>query len=60
MRTLLEACVERGLWRGFDHGLVVASVTSATFTRDGQCLLIGAADNKLRLLDKNTGELLLE
>uniref|UniRef100_A0AAR5PKH4 WD repeat domain-containing protein 83 n=1 Tax=Dendroctonus ponderosae TaxID=77166 RepID=A0AAR5PKH4_DENPD len=43
-----------------DEDFVGASITSATFTRDGQCLLIGAADNKLRLLDKNTGELLLE
>ncbi|XP_046578150.1 WD repeat domain-containing protein 83-like [Haliotis rubra] len=36
------------------------SVTSVTFTRDGQCTLASTLDNKLRLLDKDSGELLNE
>ncbi|XP_041358017.1 WD repeat domain-containing protein 83-like [Gigantopelta aegis] len=37
-----------------------SSVTSVTFTRDGQCTLISTLDNTLRLMDKDTGELLNE
>ncbi|KAJ8876283.1 hypothetical protein PR048_024193 [Dryococelus australis] len=33
-------------------------VLCASLTRDGQCMLAGCADNTLRLLDKDTGELL--
>ncbi|XP_057319404.1 WD repeat domain-containing protein 83 [Microplitis mediator] len=36
------------------------AVTCASFTRDGQCTLTSCADGVLRLLDKDTGELLNE
>ncbi|KAK6179191.1 hypothetical protein SNE40_011608 [Patella caerulea] len=35
-------------------------VTSVTFTRDGQCILVSSLDDTLRLIDKDTGELLNE
>lgn len=35
-------------------------VTSVSFTRDGQCALVSSLDNTLRLLDKDTGEMLNE
>ncbi|PIK55640.1 putative WD repeat domain-containing protein 83 [Apostichopus japonicus] len=35
-------------------------VTSINFTKDGQCTLVSSLDGKLRLLDKDTGELLGE
>ncbi|XP_064605225.1 WD repeat domain-containing protein 83-like [Liolophura sinensis] len=35
-------------------------VTSVSFTRDGQCTLVSSLDNTLRLLDKDTGEMLNE
>lgn len=38
----------------------VAPVTSVCFSNDGQCILVGSADNTVRLLDKNTGEMLGE
>nr|CAI5846251.1 unnamed protein product [Callosobruchus analis] len=39
---------------------VGAPVTSVSFSHDGQSILVGSADDTLRLLDKNTGELLSE
>lgn len=36
------------------------AVTCASFTRDGQCLVISCADDVIRLLDKDSGELLGE
>lgn len=35
-----------------------APVTSVSFSRDGQCVLASTLDSKLRLIDKDTGELL--
>ncbi|XP_051158746.1 WD repeat domain-containing protein 83 [Leptopilina boulardi] len=35
-------------------------VTCASFTRDGQCILVSCADGIIRLIDKETGELLGE
>jgi len=35
-------------------------VTCVSITRDGQCLLVSTLDDCLRLLDKDTGELLNE
>ncbi|EDO35821.1 predicted protein [Nematostella vectensis] len=35
-------------------------VTSVTFTQDGQCILVSSLDNTVRLMDKDTGELLNE
>lgn len=35
-------------------------VTSVNFTKDGQCTLVSSLDGRLRLLDKDTGELLGE
>lgn len=35
-------------------------MTSINFTKDGQCTLVSSLDGKLRLLDKDTGELLGE
>ena len=35
-----------------------APVTSVSFSRDGQCILASTLDSKLRLIDKDTGELL--
>ncbi|XP_033228363.1 WD repeat domain-containing protein 83 [Belonocnema kinseyi] len=37
-----------------------AIVTCASFTRDGQCILVSCADGVIRLIDKDTGELLGE
>ncbi|KAK4879434.1 hypothetical protein RN001_007580 [Aquatica leii] len=39
---------------------VGAPVVSVSFSNDGQCILVSSADNVIRLLDKNTGELLGE
>ena len=36
------------------------AVTSVSFTKDGQCLLASTLDDTIRLLDKDTGELLNE
>ncbi|KAK2156527.1 hypothetical protein LSH36_211g03008 [Paralvinella palmiformis] len=36
------------------------SVTSVSFTRDGQCFLVSTLDSTLKLIDKNTGEMLNE
>ncbi|KAL5022334.1 hypothetical protein ScPMuIL_001489 [Solemya velum] len=36
------------------------SVSCVTFTRDGQCVLVGTLDSTLRLMDKDTGEMLNE
>ncbi len=35
-------------------------VTCVSFSRDGHCTLVSSLDNKLRLLDKDNGELLNE
>lgn len=35
-------------------------VTSVTLSKDGQCILVSSLDNTIRLLDKETGELLNE
>ncbi|XP_027488506.1 WD repeat domain-containing protein 83, partial [Corapipo altera] len=35
-------------------------ITSVCFTKDGQCALVASLDSTLRLLDKDTGELLGE
>jgi mitogen-activated protein kinase organizer 1 len=35
-------------------------VTSVCFSRDEQCILVSSLDNKLRLLDKSSGEVLNE
>lgn len=35
-------------------------VTCASFTRDGQCILTSCADGVIRLMDKDSGELLGE
>lgn len=37
-----------------------ASVSCASFSRDGQGLLVSTTDGKVRLLDKENGELLAE
>ncbi|NXI46992.1 WDR83 protein, partial [Galbula dea] len=39
---------------------VGSPITSICFSRDGQCLLLASLDSTLRLLDKETGELLGE
>ncbi|XP_071798399.1 WD repeat domain-containing protein 83-like [Asterias amurensis] len=36
------------------------SATCVNFTKDGQCTLVSSLDNRIRLLDKDTGELLGE
>ncbi len=36
------------------------TVTSVSFTRDSQCCLVSTQDSTLRLMDKDTGELLNE
>ncbi|XP_023230264.1 WD repeat domain-containing protein 83-like [Centruroides sculpturatus] len=36
------------------------SVTCVNFTKDGQCILVSCLDNTLKLLDKETGEMLAE
>ena len=33
-------------------------VTSVSFSRDGHCILVSSLDNRLRLLDKDNGEML--
>jgi mitogen-activated protein kinase organizer 1 len=35
-------------------------VTSVTLSKDGQCVLVSSLDDTVRLLDKDTGELLNE
>lgn len=35
-------------------------ITSVCFSKDGQCVLAASLDSTLRLLDKDTGELLGE
>lgn len=43
-----------------DFHLVSAPVISVDFSHDGQCVLVGSADDTVRLMDKNTGEMLSE
>ncbi|XP_052242554.1 WD repeat domain-containing protein 83-like [Dreissena polymorpha] len=40
--------------------LIGKSITSVTFTRDGQCVLVSTLDSSLKLMDKDTGEMLNE
>ncbi|XP_052776503.1 WD repeat domain-containing protein 83-like [Mya arenaria] len=40
--------------------LIGKSVTSVTFTRDSQCVLVSTLDSSLKLIDKGTGEMLNE
>ena len=35
-------------------------VSSVTFTRDGQCVLTSTLDDSIKLMDKDTGEMLNE
>ena len=35
-------------------------VTCASFSRDGQCILVSSLDDTIRLMDKDTGEMLNE
>ncbi len=35
-------------------------VTCVSFTKDGQCMLVSSMDSTIRLLDKDSGELLWE
>ena len=37
-----------------------SAVASVSFSRDGQCLLVGCVAGTVKLMDKNTGELLQE
>lgn len=39
---------------------VGSPITCTCFSRDGQCTLVSSLDSTLRLLDKDTGELLGE
>lgn len=39
---------------------LLAPVISVDFSHDGQCILVGSADDTVRLMDKNTGEMLAE
>lgn len=41
-----------------DH--IGKSVTSVSFTRDGQCVLTSTLDDSIKLMDKDTGEMLNE
>ena len=40
--------------------LTSGPVTSVSFSRDGNCILASSLDGKVRLLDKDNGELLNE
>lgn len=40
--------------------MISAAITSVYFSHDGQCILVSSDDDTVRLLDKNTGELLGE
>lgn len=39
---------------------VSEAVSCVRFTRDGQCILIGSTDTTIKLLDKDSGEMLNE
>lgn len=39
---------------------ITEPVTCASFTRDGQCMIVSTTDSVVRLFDKSTGELLGE
>ncbi|KAF7281379.1 hypothetical protein GWI33_004858 [Rhynchophorus ferrugineus] len=43
-----------------DADFVGAAITSVSFTKDGQCILVSSSDSTIRLLDKSSGELLGE
>lgn len=37
-----------------------SAITSVSFTRDGQCILVGCMDSTVKLMDKDSGEMLSE
>ncbi|CAG9771201.1 unnamed protein product [Ceutorhynchus assimilis] len=43
-----------------DTDFVGAAITAVSFSHDNQCVLVSSSDNVVRLLDKNSGELLGE
>lgn len=51
LQPLLPACLPT---------LTAGPITCTCFSRDGQCTLVSSLDSTLRLLDKETGELLGE
>lgn len=53
MRKLLKECTGVA-------SLSLGPVTCVNLTRDGQCVLTSSLDSTLRLLDKESGELLNE
>ena len=40
--------------------MVGTDISSVTFTRDGQCMLVSSSNESIKLFDKSTGELLQE
>lgn len=40
--------------------IFLAPVISVYFSHDGQCILVGSADDTVRLFDKTSGEMLGE
>ena len=40
--------------------LFVEAVTSLSLTRDGQCMLVSTLDSTVKLIDKDSGEMLNE
>ncbi|XP_050306588.1 WD repeat domain-containing protein 83 isoform X5 [Anthonomus grandis grandis] len=58
----VDCCVRRYDIRNgrCDTDFVGSAITSVSFSNDGQCILVSSADNVVRLLDKNGGELLGE
>ena len=38
--------------------MLIDPVTSVRLTQDGHCILVSSLDNKIRLFDKDNGELL--
>ena len=40
--------------------IFTGSITSVNFTKDGQCTLVSCLNNSIKLLDKESGELLAE
>ena len=55
MRKILKKCIRVNTIPLFSE-----PVTSVTFTRDGQCVLASTLDNSLKLMDKDSGEMLNE
>lgn len=42
------------------NNVFAESVSSVNFTRDGQCVLVSTLDDSLKLMDKDSGEMLNE